>query len=104
MRAAEICQPRNHHTRVADRSLKRREMNTRIAGRVMRKGRQRLAIGLRDILSPDSAIRTRQTPPWSQRATLAWPEFQVPVVTRFEQNCRVCSRKVGPVLEAGSHR
>ena len=36
------------------------------------------------------------TPPWSQRATLAWPEFEVPVATRFEQDCRVCSRTVGP--------
>jgi hypothetical protein len=24
------------------------------------------------------------TPPWSQRATLAWPEFEVLVATRFE--------------------
>jgi hypothetical protein len=32
------------------------------------------------------------TPPWSQRATLAWPEFEVPGATRFEQDCRVCSK------------
>ena len=30
------------------------------------------------------------TPPWSQRATLAWPEFELPVTTRFGQGCRVC--------------
>jgi hypothetical protein len=32
------------------------------------------------------------TPLWSQRARLAWPEFEVPVATRFEQDYRVCSR------------
>src|SRR5438552_837508 len=26
---------------------------------------------------------------------LAWPEFEVPVATRFEQDTRVCSRNVG---------
>jgi hypothetical protein len=29
-------------------------------------------------------------------ATHAWPEFEVPVATRFEQDCRACSRNVGP--------
>ena len=49
---------------------------------------ERLISGFRN---PDTA-----TPPWSQSATLAWPEFQVPVATRFEQDCCVCSRNVGP--------
>jgi len=42
-------------TRVGNRLLKRCEMNAGIAGRVMRKGRQRLTIGLFDVLSRDSA-------------------------------------------------
>jgi hypothetical protein len=53
--AAEIRQPRDHHTRVGDRLLKRCEMDARIAGRVMCEGRQRVAIGLRNIFSRDSA-------------------------------------------------
>jgi hypothetical protein len=57
---AEICPPRDHHTRVGDRLLKRCEMDARIAGRVMCEARQRVAIGLRDILSRDSASRSRQ--------------------------------------------
>lgn len=55
MRAAEIRQPRDHHTRVGDRLLKRGEMDAWIAGGVMRKRRQRFAIRLRDVLSRDSA-------------------------------------------------
>jgi hypothetical protein len=49
---------------------------------------RRLISGFRN---PDTA-----TPPWSQRATLAWPEFEVPAATHFEQDCRACSRNVGP--------
>jgi hypothetical protein len=61
MRTAEVCQPRDHHTRVGDRLLKRCEIGPRIPGRVMRKSRQRLAVGLRHVLSQDSAgfIRLR---------------------------------------------
>ena len=55
MGAAEIRQPRDHHTRVGDRLLKRCQMDAGIAGRLMRQGRQRVAIGLREILSRDSA-------------------------------------------------
>jgi hypothetical protein len=58
--AAEIRQPRDHHTGVGDRLLKRCEMDAWIAGRVMGQGRQRVAIGLRNVLSRDSATRTRQ--------------------------------------------
>jgi len=47
VRAAEVCHPRVHHPGVSDRLFKRCEMNARIAGSVMRKGRLRLAIGLR---------------------------------------------------------
>jgi len=53
--AAEIRQPRDHHTRVGDRLLERCEMDAWIAGGVMGEGRQRVAIGLRNILSRDSA-------------------------------------------------
>jgi hypothetical protein len=53
--ATEIRQRCDHHTRVGYRLLKRCEMNPGIADRVMRQGRQRLAVGLRDILSRDSA-------------------------------------------------
>jgi hypothetical protein len=62
--AAEIRQPRDHHTRVGDRLLERCEMDawTWIAGGVMREGGQRVAFGLRDILSRDSASRSRQHP------------------------------------------
>ena len=60
MGAAEIRQPRDHHTRVGDRLLKRCEMDAWIASGVMREGRQRVAIGLRNILSRDSATRSRQ--------------------------------------------
>ena len=62
MGTAEIRQLRDHHTCVGDRLLKRCEMNAGIAGRVMRKGRQRLAIGLRDILSRDSQPGRLATP------------------------------------------
>jgi hypothetical protein len=55
--AAKIRQPRDHHTSVGDRLLKRCEMDAWIAGRVMCDGRQRVAIGLRDVLSRDSATR-----------------------------------------------
>jgi hypothetical protein len=47
--AAEIRQPRDHHTRVGDRLLKRCEIDAWIAGRVMCDGRQRVTIGLRDV-------------------------------------------------------
>jgi hypothetical protein len=47
--AAEIRKPRDHHTRVGDCLLKRREMDARISGRVMRECRQRVTIGLRDV-------------------------------------------------------
>jgi hypothetical protein len=53
--AAEIRQPRDHHTRVGDRLLERCEMDAWITGGVMREGGQRVAIGLRDILSRDYA-------------------------------------------------
>jgi PadR family transcriptional regulator PadR len=42
-------------------------MNARIAGRIVRKRRERVAISLRNVLSRDSASRSRATPPWSQR-------------------------------------
>jgi hypothetical protein len=58
--AAEIRQPRDNHTGVGDRLVKGCEMDARIAGRVMGEGRQRVAIGLRNILSRDSATRSRQ--------------------------------------------
>ena len=58
MGAAEISQPRDHHTRVGDRLLKRCETDAWITGRVMGDGRQRVAIGLRDVLSRDSTTRT----------------------------------------------
>ena len=61
MSAAEICQSSDHDTRVCDRLLKRHEMDPWIAGGVMREGRQRVAIGLRDILSRDSVTRIRST-------------------------------------------
>ena len=67
MRAAEVCHPRNHHTRVGDRLLKRREMNAGIAGRVMRKGRQRLAIGLRDVFFREPLVARLVSTPGSQR-------------------------------------
>jgi hypothetical protein len=53
--AAEISAPRDHHTGVGDRVLQRWEINAWIAGRVMCDGRKRIAIGLRDVLSRDSA-------------------------------------------------
>jgi hypothetical protein len=53
--AAEIRQPRDHHTRVGDRLLKRCDLDAWIAGGVMREGRQRAAIRLCNILSRDSA-------------------------------------------------
>jgi hypothetical protein len=55
VRAAKICQPRDHDTRVGDRLLERSEIDAWVAGRVMCDGRQRLAIGLRNVLSRDSA-------------------------------------------------
>ena len=57
MGAAEIRQPCDHHTRVGDRLLERCEMDAWIAARVMGQGRQRVAIGLRNVLSRDSATR-----------------------------------------------
>jgi hypothetical protein len=45
----------DHHTRDGDRLLKRCEMDAWIAGRVLRESRQRVAIGLRALLSRDSA-------------------------------------------------
>jgi hypothetical protein len=53
--AAEIRQSRDHHACVGDRLLKRCEMDAWIATGFVRDGRQRVAIGLRDILSRDSA-------------------------------------------------
>jgi len=53
--AAKIRQPRDHHTSVGDRLLKRCEIDAWIAGRVMCDGRQRVTIGLRDVLSRDYA-------------------------------------------------
>jgi hypothetical protein len=58
--AAEIPEPRDNHTGVGDRLLKRCEMDAWIAGRVMGEGRQPIAIGLRNVLSRDSATRSRQ--------------------------------------------
>jgi hypothetical protein len=52
---AEIRHPRNYHTGVGDRLFKRCEMNAGIAGRVVSKGRERVAISLRNILSRDYA-------------------------------------------------
>ena len=37
--AAEVCQSRDHHARVGNRLLKRCEMDTWIAGRVVRESR-----------------------------------------------------------------
>jgi len=73
VRAAKICQPRDHHTRVGDRLLKRREMDAWIAGCVMCEGRQRVAIGLRNILSRDSAIRPGGRFPLRHRPGLGRP-------------------------------
>jgi hypothetical protein len=58
--AAEIRPARDQHASVGDRLLKRCE-NAGIAGRVMSKGRERVAISLRNVLSQDSAgfIRLR---------------------------------------------
>ena len=75
-------------------------MDAGIAGRIMRKGWQRFAIRLRDI--GDSATDHGKAAV-VERSPLAWPEFEVPVATRFEQDCGVCSKKRWPVLEAGSH-
>jgi hypothetical protein len=55
VRAAEIWSPRDRDARTGDRLLKRCEMRAWIAGRVICEGRQRVAIGLRNILSRDSA-------------------------------------------------
>jgi hypothetical protein len=59
--AAEIGQPRDNHTRVGDRLFKLCEMDARITGCFMRQRRQRIAIGLRDILSRDFASRVLST-------------------------------------------
>jgi hypothetical protein len=87
--AAEIRQPRDHHTRVADRLLKRSEMDARIAGRVMCEGRQRVAIGLRHILSRDLASQSGQRRRGRGGGARSSPEFEVPVATRFEQDYRL---------------
>ena len=55
MSAAKFRQPRDYDTSVGDRLLKRREIDAWIAGRVMCDGRQRVTIGLRDVLSRDFA-------------------------------------------------
>ena len=68
MRAAKICQPRDHDTRVGDCLLKRSEMVAWIAGRVMCDGRQRLAIGLRDVISG-----FRNLDGWQHRLTCIGP-------------------------------
>jgi len=60
VRATEVWQARDRHTCGGDGVLQRGEMNAGIASRVMRKSRQRLAVGLRDIVSRDSATRSRQ--------------------------------------------
>jgi len=91
VRATEIRSPRDHDTRVGDRLLKREEMGAWIAARIMRQGRQWLAIGLGDILSRDSATGSRQ------RALVAaddtcMAEFEVPVGTRFRTGCRIRSK------------
>ena len=58
MGVAEIRQPRDHYIRVCDRLLKRCEIDAWIARSVMCDGRQRAAIGLRNVLSRDSATWT----------------------------------------------
>ena len=85
MGAAEIRQSRDHHTRVVNHLLERCEIDAWVAGRVMCDGRQRVTIGLRDVLSGFGNPVTA-TPPWSQKATLVRPEFEAPVATRFEQD------------------
>jgi hypothetical protein len=55
--------------------------------------REGLAVGLLDILSRDSATRSRQRR-LGCRGTVVWPEFEVPVATRFEQDYRVCSKRL----------
>src|SRR5258705_3628882 len=40
-------------------------------------------------------------PPWSRSARLAWPEFDVLVAKRFEEDCRVCS---GTLTRSGSRK
>ena len=93
MGAAEVCPPRDHHTGVGDRLLERCEIDAWIAGRVMSDGRQEVAIGLRDVLSRDSATWSRQRRRGRRARTLSWPEFEVPVAT-FD--CRFCSRNRCP--------
>jgi len=92
--AAEIRKPRDRDTCFSDRVPKRHEMNAGITSRVMGKRRQGLTIGLRNVLSRDSATRSRQRGPGCRGRT-SWPEFEVPVATRFEHDTRVCSRNVG---------
>jgi len=48
VRATEVWQARDRHTCGGDGVLQRGEMNAGIASRVMRKSRQRLAVGLRE--------------------------------------------------------
>ena len=72
MGAAEIREPRDHHTLVGDRLFKRCEMDARIAGPVMCESGQWVAIGLRNVLSRDSAIRpSRPTLRSARRPILA---------------------------------
>jgi hypothetical protein len=68
MGATEIRKPCEHYSRVGDRLLKRCEIDAWIAGRVMCDGRQRVAIGLRNVLSRDSATWTAAT-----ASHLHWP-------------------------------
>jgi len=60
-READLPSNRALNARVGDRLLKRCEMNAGIAGRVMSKDRERVAISLRNVLSQDWAgfIRLR---------------------------------------------
>jgi hypothetical protein len=71
--AAEIRQPHDHRTRVGDRLFKRCEMDAGIAGRVTCDGRQQVTIGLRNILSRDSAIRPGGRFPLRHRPGLGRP-------------------------------
>ena len=43
---------------------------------------ERLAVSLADVLSRDSATRSRQRRRDRRSRTLTWPEFEVPVATR----------------------
>jgi len=93
--AAKICQPRDHDTRVGDRLLERREMDAWIAGRVMCEARQRVAIGLRKVLSRDLASPSRpHRLKVAEGDIRAWLKFEV--VARFEQDWPCLLQKVGP--------